>query len=558
MDFQKLLLDVGKALSTDDVKALAYLCTDLLDRNQTSVEARDLFRRLQDKDHLSAERPHLVKELLLIIKHNRLIRDLDFTTSNLISPYRKLLYNLSEGITDDDLRNVKFLLIGQLDRRKLEENLSTLEVFLAMEHMDLINDTNLNVLETIVQSVCPMLKEKINHFKALQETNISPSAEETGRQRSVSFSSDQNQVPQSLDPERAASCELPEIFPSMNESTMNTSNTSLDLPEVLHIGQACEVLPGLSDLNIGTSSCGYLKGRIGALEMLASQKNMASSEMKTSLATNTHIEVLGKYPMTAAKRGICLIVNNYKFAQSFKLREGTNLDAECLSKVFEWLGFETVLEKDLEGDEILSVMLELGSRNHSQMDCLVCCILSHGKEGSVQGVDSQPVEIKRLMESVNGSHCPSLAGKPKVFFIQACQGNSEQKAVYIEADSPAESSISSDAYKASDSIPADADFLLGMSTVASFVSFRDKRSGSWYIQSLCQNLVQMVPIGCDLGSIMTKVNADVSKKSNGIKKQMPQVVSTLRKNIVFPIPKAPAPILSACDHDNKDLLSDDP
>ncbi|XP_034069289.1 caspase-8 isoform X1 [Gymnodraco acuticeps] len=544
MDFQKLLLDVGKDISRDDVKALLYLCTDLLDRNQTSVEARDLFRRLQDKDHLSAERPHLVKELLLIIKRNRLIRDLglhDFTTSNLISPYRKLLYNLSEGITDDDLRNVKFLLIGRLDRRKLEENVSTLEVFLAMEHMDLIDDTNLKLLETIVQSVCPMLKEKINRFKALQETNISPSAEETGRQRSVSFPNDQNQVPQSLDLERAASCQLAEIFPSMNESTMNTSNTSLDLPE----GQACEVLPGLSDLNIGTSSCGYLRGRIDALEMLPSQKNMASSEMKTSLATNTHIEVLGKYPMTAEKRGICLIVNNYKFAQSFKTREGTNLDAECLWKVFEWLGFETVLEKDLKGDEIMSMMLELGRRNHNQMDCLVCCILSHGKEGSVHGVDGQPVEIKRLMERVNGSHCPSLAGKPKLFFIQACQGNSEQKAVYIEADAHAESYIFSDAYKASDTIPADADFLLGMSTVASFVSFRDKRSGSWYIQSLCQNLVQMVPIECDLGSIMTKVNADVSKKSNGISKQMPQLLSTLRKNIVFPIPKARPPVLPA-------------
>ncbi|KAK5920851.1 hypothetical protein CgunFtcFv8_024611 [Champsocephalus gunnari] len=102
------------------------------------------------------------------------------------------------------------------------------------------------------------------------------------------------------------------------------------------------------------------------------------------------------------------------------------------------------------------------------MDYLVCCILSHGKEGSVHGVDGQPVEIKRLMERVNGSHCPSLAGKPKLFFIQACQGNSEQKAVYIEADGPAESYIFSDAYKASDTIPADADFLLGMSTVASF------------------------------------------------------------------------------------------
>lgn len=44
-----------------------------------------------------------------------------------------------------------------------------------MEHMDLIDDTNLKLLETIVQSVCPMLKEKINRFKALQgklETQI--------------------------------------------------------------------------------------------------------------------------------------------------------------------------------------------------------------------------------------------------------------------------------------------------------------------------------------------------------------------------------------------------
>lgn len=37
-----------------------------------------------------------------------------------------------------------------------------------MEHKDLISDTNLNLLETIIQSVCPMLKDKINQFKALQ------------------------------------------------------------------------------------------------------------------------------------------------------------------------------------------------------------------------------------------------------------------------------------------------------------------------------------------------------------------------------------------------------
>lgn len=45
---------------------------------------------------------------------------------------------------------------------------TTLEVFAEMERMDLLSDTNLNKLETIIQSVCPVLKEMINQFKALQ------------------------------------------------------------------------------------------------------------------------------------------------------------------------------------------------------------------------------------------------------------------------------------------------------------------------------------------------------------------------------------------------------
>lgn len=94
MDFQKLLLDAGKALRENEVKALAFLCTDLLGRNPASVEsASDLFSRLVDQDHLSAERPHLLTELLSIIQRTRLARDLKLTdqvsaTVSLISPYR--------------------------------------------------------------------------------------------------------------------------------------------------------------------------------------------------------------------------------------------------------------------------------------------------------------------------------------------------------------------------------------------------------------------------------------------------------------------------------------
>ncbi|XP_034417178.1 caspase-8 isoform X3 [Cyclopterus lumpus] len=538
MDFQKLLLDVGKALSKDEVKALSFLCTDILNRNPTCVEsAGDLFSRLGDKDHLSAERPYLLTELLIIIQRTRLIRDLGLSdraseTRSLISPYRTLLYNLSEEINDAELKDVKFLLNNYLPRRKLDENVSTLELFLEMEHMELISDNNLNLLETIFQSVCPMLNVKISQFKALQVTQTSPVAQESYRPRSKSYPVLPDKAPQSLNPERTASCELPEFAP-LAESNMNTSSTSVDLDaNVFHGGDDCVALSHqLSGLNTETSPCASLDGHLDV------QENKVSSETQMPQTTNTNNEALGIYPMTAAKRGICLIVNNYNFnSDSHQKREGTILDEECLDKVFAWLGFVVEIKRDCKSEEMLSVLRELGSRNHSLMDCLVCCILSHGKEGCVFGVDGNHVPIKELTKPFNGLNCTSLADKPKLFFIQACQGTIEQKAVNICTDGPARSD---------DSIPSDADFLLGMATVPSFVSFRDIKKGTWYIQSLCQNLVQMVPMGSDLVSILTKVNADVSQmtKSVGVRKQMPQPAFSLRKKVVFPIPEAPPPSL---------------
>lgn len=161
-----------------------------------------------------------------------------------------------------------------------------------------------------------------------------------------------------------------------------------------------------------------------------------------------------------------------------------------LRTVFEWLDFEIESRGDCKRDEMLSVVRELAGRNHSQMDCLVCCVLSHGMEESVFGVDGLPVRFKELIEPFTGSKCSSLAKKPKLFFIQACQGFNKQEAVYIDSDGPTGSPLSTDLKM---SIPSNADFLLGVATAPSYVSFRDRRYGTWYIQSLCQNLVQMVP-----------------------------------------------------------------
>lgn len=165
---------------------------------------------------------------------------------------------------------------------------------------------------------------------------------------------------------------------------------------------------------------------------------------------------------------------------------------ECLHDVFKWLGFEMEIHQDCTSEKMLSLLRKLSSRDHSQMDSVVCCILSHGQEGSVFGVDGHRVNFRELSQPLNGLKCSSLADKPKLFFIQACQGTSNQQAVYIESDDHT-NTICSDAFARTESIPSDADFLFAMSTVPSFVSFRERKNGSWFIQSLCQNLVQMVP-----------------------------------------------------------------
>lgn len=43
---------------------------------------------------------------------------------------------------------------------------AALEVFMELEHMDQISETNLGLLESIIGPVCPMLMEKIQRFKA--------------------------------------------------------------------------------------------------------------------------------------------------------------------------------------------------------------------------------------------------------------------------------------------------------------------------------------------------------------------------------------------------------
>ncbi|CAL8240830.1 unnamed protein product [Gadus morhua 'NCC'] len=246
--------------------------------------------------------------------------------------------------------------------------------------------------------------------------------------------------------------------------------------------------------------------------------------------------------MSGPQRGYCLIVNNFKFSCSspkLRNRTGTVKDAERLRRVFTWLGFQVEVVQDATSAKMLSSMEKLASRDHIGMDCVACVILSHGLEGGVYGVDGGVVGWR------------SSNGKPKLFFIQACQGTEEVKAVPSRADGPVNPEVHaqtngpsspgdfcSDAVVASELLPSTPDFLTAMATTPSHVSVRLEEEGYWFIQSLCKNLVQLLPQGKDLVSILMKVYHDVMQRSKRISGclQMSQFTFFLRMDLVFPHP----------------------
>ena len=124
-------------------------------------------------------------------------------------------------------------------------------------------------------------------------------------------------------------------------------------------------------------------------------------------------------------------------------------------------------------------------------------MLSHGDKGIVFGTDEKPVSLQDMTKPFKSGQAPTLAGKPKLFFVQACQGDNYQRGSLPCPPRPREDEgdrqepLETDAGRIEgEKVPWDADFLLGMATVPDCKSFRNTTTGSIYIQELCRQLAR--------------------------------------------------------------------
>ncbi|KAM9322161.1 caspase-8-like isoform 1-T5 [Pholidichthys leucotaenia] len=258
------------------------------------------------------------------------------------------------------------------------------------------------------------------------------------------------------------------------------------------------------------------------------------------------------YPLKSQPVGLCLIINNERFSDGTE-RTGTNKDAETLAEMFSWLRFRVLMCKDQTRDQMDSTLTSFASMSgideHQLQewsegrftspqealvhgDAFVCCILSHGRRRVVLGTDRRSISIKSITRKFKATDQSALTGKPKIFLIQACQvsGGPETDAVpdYVEADDAA----------APVYIPEEADFLVAVATVEDYPAYRHRTDGSWFVQTLCEQLREACPRREDLLTILLRVNDIVSQKEAlsaepGKAKQMPEPRFTLRKALIL-------------------------
>ncbi|KAK5888700.1 hypothetical protein CesoFtcFv8_014764 [Champsocephalus esox] len=482
-----MLSHIDEQLESSEVAALCFLCRDVVNirRLEGIADAKRLFVRLEEQGLL--EDYSFLCQLLQTIRRADLLNRLETDSrrpeetdaSPVLSEYRVALYKIYADMTEEHLETLKFLLSDKLGRRQTEACKTALDVFAEMEKTGFLSNANLRDLHEILQRIDQQLAAIIQRY-------VEGVTQPLPRRLSSHLSMDNQGVQPTTQPTQPVDVSMSETQPSYEEASVCTD-----------------------------------------------------AEPKTSSSLPDQTDY---YALTHVPRGLCVVINNEDFTGMSK-RNGTKADVGALRTVFTALGFTVLVRDNLTAGDMKLELHKLRMRNFLDEDALVICVLSHGEKECVFGTDGKPVFLRELSQPFSSMAAPTLAGKPKLLFIQACQGSGYQRGSMPcppkakQEEEERESHLEEDAGPLrGETVPWGADFLLGMATVPECKSFRNTTTGSIYIQELCKQLKKSASSSKDnddILTVLTRVNREVSKGEYLNYKQMPEPKYTLTKKLVL-------------------------
>lgn len=249
----------------------------------------------------------------------------------------------------------------------------------------------------------------------------------------------------------------------------------------------------------------------------------------------------------SGKKGLMLILN------SRENRKGTDEDVRKLKEFFgkklKFKVYDPRLDKehDFTTEQVNKLFESVLHQLNDELIgkdyyCFICVIMAHGQEGEFKTKDGT-MSVEAIRKRFNNHNVPNFTGKPKVFFVQACQGYRIQGGEEVDdlADDMNESENDKNNFTdESDEIirvPTDADTLLAFATTPGYQSFRrvaGSEVGSWFITE-CLKEFEKNHRKHHLEDMLITVRQNVAhhwNRSDG-GKQMPCVWSTLTKRLML-------------------------
>jgi hypothetical protein len=214
--------------------------------------------------------------------------------------------------------------------------------------------------------------------------------------------------------------------------------------------------------------------------------------------------------------GYAVIFNNYSFKRAEghrkagepKPRKWSDKDVENIKTSLERLHFK-VAEPfiDKTGKEMRNEVKKLAESADlfKEYGCFVCVLMSHGDEkGVIYGLDWKALNLEEdIIDSFR--NCRDLNGKPKLFFVQACRGDSFAPIIdldiedesekkedeidlleFAESGEAGEDKFDNESQSVAKQKSAQVgDVLVHYATVERYISIRKREAGSCFILSLC-------------------------------------------------------------------------
>lgn len=143
-----------------------------------------------------------------------------------------------------------------------------------------------------------------------------------------------------------------------------------------------------------------------------------------------------KYKLRFKTTGMALIINVIEYNEPGDRRHGATYDSDYMKALWTQLGYDVTLKRETEfkAEDIRRIVQEFVKEavEYPHMQSFVVFIGCHGKDGSLYMSDKSRIDLYK--DVVFKFDIPQFEGKPKLFFIQACQyfpesGNSVTKHV---------------------------------------------------------------------------------------------------------------------------------